>query len=57
MHLYTKALYTFLLHSKVAQLYMYPLFFKFFSHIGHYRLLSRVSCAIQQAFFSYLFYM
>ena len=27
--------------------YMYPLFLRFFSHIGHYRILSRVPCAIQ----------
>ena len=24
-----------------------PIFFRFFSHIGHYRVLSRVPCAIQ----------
>jgi len=29
------------------QLYMYPFFFIFFSHIGHYRVLSRLPCAIQ----------
>ena len=35
--------------SKVTQLYIYiyPLFFRFFSHIGHYRVLSIVPCAIQ----------
>ena len=32
------------------------LFFRFFSHIGHYRVLSRVPCAIQQVLISYLFY-
>ena len=36
-------------YSKVNQsyiyIYMYPLFFTFFSHIGHYRVLSRVLCA------------
>ena len=32
------------------------LFFIFFSHIGHYRVLSRVPCAIQQVPISYLFY-
>ena len=38
-------LFYFLLYTKVNQLYvhMYLLFFKFFSHIGHYRVLSRVS--------------
>ena len=38
----------FQLYSKVNQLYVYiyPLFFRFFSHIGHYRVLSRVPCAI-----------
>ena len=34
--------------SKVIQLYMYIylLFLKFFSHLGYYRILSRVPCAI-----------
>ena len=31
-------------------------FLRFFSHIGHYRVLSRVPCAIQQVLISYLFY-
>ena len=35
---------------------LYPLFFRFFSHIGHDRALSRVPCAIQQVLISYLFY-
>ena len=29
-------------------MHMYPLFFRFYSHIGHYRVLSSISCAIQQ---------
>jgi len=37
----------FQVYNKVNQLYIYPLFFRFFSHIGHYRVLSRVPCAIQ----------
>ena len=32
--------------SKVNQLYTYPLFFRVFSCVGHYRLLSWVPCAI-----------
>ena len=34
--------------TAVSQLHIhiYPLFFRFFSHIGHYRVLSRVPCAI-----------
>ena len=34
----------FQMYSKVNQLciYIYPLFIRFFSHIGHYRVLSRV---------------
>ena len=49
----------FLLYSKVNQfsIYMYPLFFRFSSHIGHYRVLSRVPCAIQEVLTSYLFCM
>ena len=44
--------FTMLLVSAVQQSesvihYIYPLFFRFFSHIGHYRVLSRVPCAIQ----------
>ena len=48
----------FLLYSKVNQLYVYiyPLFFGFPSHLGHHRVLSGVSCAIQQVLISYLFY-
>ena len=48
----------FQVYSKVNQLYVYtyPLFFRFFSHIDHYRKPSRVPCALQQVFISYLFY-
>ena len=48
----------FQVYSKVNRLYVYiyPLFFRFFSHIGHYRVLSRVPCAIQQVLICYLFY-
>ena len=42
--------------SESAKLYIYPRFFRFFSHIGHYRVLSRVPCAIPQVLISYLFY-
>ena len=40
----------FLLYTKVNQLYISicPLFFRFFSHVGYYRELSRIPCAIQQ---------
>ena len=33
-----------------------PTVFSFFSHMGHYRILSRVPCAIQQILINYLFY-
>ena len=48
----------FQVYSKVNQLYvyMYTLFFRFFSHLGHYRGLSRVPCAVQQVLIGYLFY-
>ena len=50
----------FQVYSKVNQLYIYRypvfLFLRFFSHIGHYRVLSRVPCAIQQVLISYLLY-
>ena len=36
--------------------YTYPLFCRFPSHLGHHRALHRISCAIQQALISYLFY-
>ena len=51
-------LYEFQVYSKVNQLYIYvyPLFFRFFSHVGNYRALSRVPCAIQQVLISCLFY-
>ena len=35
--------------------YIYPLVFRFFSHLGHYRVL-RISCAIQWVLIRYLFY-
>ena len=38
----------FSVYSKVIQLYIYLFFFKFFSHLGYYRILSRVPCRIQQ---------
>ena len=37
-------------------MYIYQLFFRLFSHIGHYRVLSEVLCAIQLVLISYLFY-
>ena len=37
-----------------AYIYIYPLFFKSFTHIGHYRVLSRVHCSIQKVLTSYL---
>ena len=39
----------FLLYSKVRQLYIYiyQLFFRFFSIIGYYKILNIVPCAIQ----------
>ena len=46
----------FQVYSKVYQLYIYPFFFRFFSHICHYRVLSRVACAIHLVLTSYLFY-
>ena len=41
------------MYSKVHQLciYMYPLFFRFFSHIGHYGVLSRVPVLYSRALF------
>ena len=45
-------------YNKVIQSYIhiYPFFFRFFSHIGYYRILSRVPCALQQVLVDYLFY-
>ena len=34
-------------------IYIYPLLFRFFSHIGHYRVLSRVPCAIKKMWYIY----
>ena len=36
--------------------YIHSLFFRFFSHISYYRVLSRVPCTIQQVLISYQFY-
>ena len=51
-------MHQFQVYSKVIQLYiyMYPFFFKFFSHLDYYRVLSRVPCAIQQVLVGYLLY-
>ena len=48
----------FQVYSKVIQLCMciYLFFFRFFSHLGYYRILSIVPCAIQQFLVVYLFY-
>ena len=47
----------FQVYSKLIQLYVYiyPFFFRFFSHVGYYRLLSRVPCAVQQVLVADLF--
>ena len=39
----------------ISYIYISPLFYSFFSHIGQYRVLSRVLCATQQVLTSYLF--
>ena len=46
----------FQVYSKVNQSYVYihPLCFRFFSHAGHYRVLTRVRCAIQQLLMFYI---
>ena len=56
---YLQVLCQFQVYSEVNQLYVYicPRLFRFFSHIGHYRLLSRVPCVIWQVLISYLFSM
>ena len=45
----------FLLHSRMNQLYIYPLFFRFFSHIGHYTVLITVPCAIQKVLIYFIY--
>ena len=46
------------MYSKVIQLYTHTslFFFRFFSHIGYYRILSRVPCTIHSVSVGYLFY-
>ena len=42
-------------YSQMNQLYMYPLFFfRFFTHIGHYRVLSRLPCVTQYSVMAYM---
>ena len=45
-HTHTQLIYSvvFQVYSKVIQLYIYLFFFRFFSNIGYYRILSRVPC-------------
>ena len=40
----------------MIQLYTYLFFFRFFSHTGYHRILSRLPCAIQQILVGYLSY-
>ena len=40
--------------NRVKQIYTYPLCFRFFFHVDHYRVLNRVPCAIQQVLIDYL---
>lgn len=49
--------YQFQVYIKVNLFYIsiYPLSFRVFSHIGHYRVLSRVPCSIQGVLIIYLF--
>ena len=42
--------------KSVSYTYTYIHSFRFFSHTGHYRILSRVPCTIQQILISHLFY-
>ena len=51
-------LYQFQSYNKVIQLYIYKysFFFRFFSHIRYYRIVSRVPCAMQQVLIGCLFY-
>ena len=51
----------FQVYSRVNQLHIYiyhpySFFFQILFHIGYYRILSSVPCAIQQVFINYLFY-
>ena len=48
---------SFQMYSKVIQshIYMYLISFKFFSHVGYYRILSRVPYTIQQVLVGCLF--
>ena len=47
----------FVLHIHISTLcFVLFCFFRFFSHIGCFRVLSRVPCDIQQILLSYLFY-
>ena len=45
-------------YSKVNQLYIYiyPLFLRLFSHIGHFRVLSQVPSAMQQVLVDYFMF-
>ena len=41
--------------ESIIHIHISTLIFIFFSHIGHYRVLSGVPCAIQQVLINYLF--
>ena len=54
--IYNVALVSAVQQRESVYIYIYPLSFRFFSHIDHYRVLSRVSCAVQEVLISCLFY-
>ena len=45
--IYNAVLVSYVQKSGFVIIYIYPLFSRFFSHVGHYRVLSRVPCATQ----------
>ena len=42
-------------YIKVNPLYLYPHYFRFFPLVSHYRVLTRIACAIGQILISYLY--
>ena len=58
--MYMVLMYNVVLVSDVQQsdsvIHIHVSFFRFFSHRGYYRVLSRIPCVIQEVLVDYLFY-
>ena len=53
---YTKVIQLYIYVYIHTNIYIYPLFLRFFSHIGYCRILNRVPCAMQQVLVDHIYF-